>query len=116
MNEQQVLLLDLRDEPAAIAAYDAWHAPGAVPAAVIAGIRAAGIADMRIFRTGNRLVMLLDTTAAFDPVAKAERDAADPAIAAWEALMGELQVPIASAPSGERWTRAGCIFALDEHA
>lgn len=112
--DRQVLLLDLKDEAEAIAAYDAWHAAGAVPAAVVASIRAAGIRDMQIYRAGNRLVMLLDPGADFDPQAKAARDADDPAVQAWETLMDGFQQAIPSAAPGVKWTPAARIFALDE--
>lgn len=110
----EVLLLDLKDEPAAIAAYEAWHAPGTVPAAVVASIRASGITDMQIFRAGNRLVMLLDTDARFDAAAKAARDAADPEIQAWERLMDGFQQAIPGAAKGVKWTPATRIFALHD--
>jgi L-rhamnose mutarotase len=110
----QVLLLDLKDEPEAIAAYEAWHAPGAVPAAVVSGIRRAGITDMQIFRAGNRLVMLLATDATFDARAKAESDARDPDIQAWERLMDGFQRPIPGADPQAKWTSAARIFALHE--
>jgi L-rhamnose mutarotase len=112
--DRQILLLDLKDEPAAIAAYDAWHAAGAVPAAVVASIRDGGIADMQIFRAGNRLVMLLETAAGYDPQAKAARDAADPAVQAWERLMDGFQQPIPGAAPGVKWTAAVRIFALHD--
>uniref|UniRef100_UPI0035C9E293 L-rhamnose mutarotase n=1 Tax=uncultured Sphingomonas sp. TaxID=158754 RepID=UPI0035C9E293 len=112
--ERHILLLDLRDEPAAIAAYDAWHAVGAVPAAVVAGIRARGIADMQIFRAGNRLVMLLEPGAGFDPQAKVGMDAATPEIEAWERLMDGFQQAIPGATPGAKWTAAHRIFALGE--
>ncbi|GHH09883.1 L-rhamnose mutarotase [Sphingomonas glacialis] len=110
----QVLLLDLKDEPAAIAAYDGWHAAGAVPAAVVASIRAAGIRDMRIFRAGARLVMLLDTDAGFDPAAKAASDSADPEIQAWERMMDGFQQPIPGGDPTAKWTAATRIFGLSE--
>lgn len=112
--DRQILLLDLKDEPAAIAAYDAWHAAGAVPAAVIDSIRNGGIVDMQIFRAGNRLVMLLETASGYDPQAKAARDAADPAIQAWERLMDRFQQPLAGAEPGVKWTAAARIFALHD--
>ncbi|WP_242183438.1 L-rhamnose mutarotase [Sphingomonas sp. CARO-RG-8B-R24-01] len=109
-----VLLLDLKDDPAGIAEYERWHAAGAVPAAVTASIRRAGIEDMRIFRAGNRLVMLMETGAAYDPAAKAAGDAADPDVQAWETLMDRFQQAIPAAVPGTKWTEAGQIFALHE--
>ena len=37
---RHVLLVDIVDEPEATAAYEAFHAAGAVPAAIVASIRA----------------------------------------------------------------------------
>ncbi|MBB3693298.1 L-rhamnose mutarotase [Sphingomonas sp. BK580] len=112
MTQRHVLLLDLIDEPASIARYEAWHAAGAVPKAVVASIRTAGIAAMQIFRSGNRLVMVMDVTAAFDPAAKARADAADPDVVAWEALMDGFQQRLPWATAGEKWVEAPLIFDL----
>jgi L-rhamnose mutarotase len=109
---RRVLILDLRDDPELIALYEAHHRPGAVPAAVLDSIRAAGIEDMEIHRCGNRLVMLMETSADFDPAAKAA--AADPAVVAWEELMDRYQQRLAWAPPGAKWLEARRIFALAE--
>ena len=109
---RHVLLLDLRDDAALIEAYERWHAPGAVPPAIVASIRAAGIAAMTIHRAGNRLVMIMDTLPGFDPVAKATSDAADPDVQAWERLMDGFQQPIPGAAPGTKWTAARSIFSL----
>lgn len=108
-----VLLLDLVDDPAAIVAYERWHAAGAVPAAVVASIRAAGITEMQIFRAGARLVMTMETGPGFDPATKAAADAADPDVVAWERLMDGYQQPIPGAAGG-KWTAAARIFSLAE--
>ncbi|HEU4959573.1 MAG TPA: L-rhamnose mutarotase [Sphingomonas sp.] len=114
MSDRHVLLLDLVDDPELIARYEAWHAPGAVPAAVVRSIGAAGIVAMEIHRAGDRLVMVIDTAPGFDPRARAAADAADPDVQAWEALMDRFQRPIPSAAPGVKWTRATRIFSLDE--
>ena len=109
---RHVLMLDLVDDPALIQRYEEWHAAGAVPAAVVASIRQAGVAAMQIFRSGPRLVMILDVTAGFDPAAKAARDARDPDVQAWERLMDAFQQPLPWASTGEKWTPAALIFDL----
>jgi len=114
MSGRHVLLVDIVDEPEAIAAYEAWHAPGAVPAAIVAGIRAAGITAMDIHRTGGRLVMVMDTDATFDADAKAAADAGDPAVQAWEARMDTVQRRLPWAPAGVKWLEARRIFSLAE--
>jgi L-rhamnose mutarotase len=111
--ERHVLLLDLVDDAALIAQYEAWHAPGAVPQPVVRSIRAAGIRSMDIHRAGDRLVMIMETDASFDPDAKAAADAADPDVQAWERLMDRFQRPIPGAVAGVKWTPAARIFSLD---
>lgn len=111
---RHVLLIDLTDEAEAIAQYEAWHAAGALPPAIGASIRAADIGAMDIYRSGNRLVMLMDTGPGFDPAAKAAADAADPAVQAWEAQMDSVQRPLPWAAPDAKWTLATRIFSLDE--
>jgi L-rhamnose mutarotase len=111
---RHVLLIDLADDAEAIAQYEAWHASGALPPAIGASIRAADISAMEIYRSGNRLVMLMETGPAFDPAAKAAADAADPAVQAWEAQMDGVQRPLPWAVPGAKWTETTRIFSLDE--
>jgi L-rhamnose mutarotase len=113
-HQRHCLALDLKDDPDLIARYRAWHAPGGPPAAVAHAIRAAGIMDMEIYLTGNRLFMVMETGPDFSFEAKARADAADPDICAWEKLMWEFQQALPWAAPGEKWLRAERIFALDE--
>jgi len=111
---RRVLILDLKDDPDLIARYQAYHRPGAVPQAVVRSIREAGIEEMEIYRSGNRLVMVMDTTEDFDPGAKAAADAVNPDVIAWEELMDRFQQPLSWAPAGTKWLEADRIFAASE--
>ena len=111
---RHILLLDLVDEADAIARYEAWHAAGKVPAAVTASIRDAGITAMDIYRSGTRLVMVMETDASFDPARKAEADRANPAVVAWETQMNEVQRPLPWAAPDAKWTEAPRIYSLSE--
>jgi L-rhamnose mutarotase len=111
---RHVLLVDIVDEPAATAAYEAWHAAGAVPAPVVASIRTAGIVAMDIYRSGGRLVMVMETDDTFDPDAKAAADAASAEVQAWEAQMDTVQRRLPWAPPGVKWVEAPRIFSLAE--
>ena len=82
----QCLALDLRDDPGLIAEYERWHRAEFIWPEIVASIRTAGILDMQIFRTGNRLVMLMRTAPGFDGEAKAAADAASERVQAWEAV------------------------------
>jgi len=110
---RRVLLLDLKDDPALIAAYEDWHRPGKVPQPVLESIRAAGVISMEIYRSGNRLAMVMETGPGFDAEAKAKADAADPDVVAWETLMSAFQRPLPWAGPGEKWLVAERIFTLE---
>jgi len=110
--QRHILLLDLVDDAEAIARYEQWHAPRAVPAAVTASIRDAGIVSMEIYRSGNRLIMVMETDESFDPVRKAEADASNPAVIAWETQMNSVQRPLPWATADAKWTPAELIYSL----
>lgn len=111
---RHVLVLDLHDDPAAIAAYRHWHRRGGPPAAITNALRAEGIASLEIWQVGDRLVMLMETTPEFDPTAKAARDATNPDIQAWETLMDRFQRRLPFAAEGEKWIAAEQIYSLDD--
>lgn len=113
---RRILILDLKDDPELIAAYEAHHGPGAVPEAIVRSIRDSGIEEMEIYRSGNRLVMVMETGPGFDPAAKAAADAADPAVIAWEELMDRYQQRLPWAPPATKWFEAERIFALSEQS
>ncbi|MDO1530104.1 L-rhamnose mutarotase [Fulvimonas sp. R45] len=106
--------LDLRDDAAAIAEYENWHRPGVVWPEIVASIRAAGIEDMEIFRTGNRLVMVVQVPDGYDAAGKQAADAADPRVQAWERLMDRYQQRLPWARPGEKWVPMRGIFSLVE--
>ncbi len=112
--EKIYYLLDLKDDPDLIARYKAWHAPGAVPVAINASIRNAGIEALEIFLVGNRMMMCLTPGPRFDPVAKAAADAASPEVQDWEALMWEFQQALPFAAPGQKWLPMERIYALSE--
>ncbi|UPG87689.1 L-rhamnose mutarotase [Luteibacter aegosomatis] len=108
----QCLALDLRDDPALIAEYERWHRKEFIWPEIVASIRDAGILDMQIFRTGNRLVMLMRVGEDFDASAKAAADAASERVQAWEALMSTFQQPLPWAKDGQKWVPMERIFDL----
>jgi L-rhamnose mutarotase len=69
---------------------------------------------MEIYRTGNRLVMVMDTDDSFDAARKAADDAANPAVIAWETQMNTVQRPLPWASPDAKWTEAPRIFSLSE--
>lgn len=107
--------VDLVDEPEMIARYREWHAPGGPPAAVTEAIRADGVRDLQIWLVGDRLFMMMEQDAglAADPQGKAARDAANPEVQAWDALMRTFQRPLPFALD-TTWVEMERIYALSE--
>jgi len=105
--------LDLKDDAAAIAEYERWHRPGIIWPEIVTSIRAAGIEDMEIFRTGNRLVMVVNMADDYVPTAKRESDT-DAKTQAWEQLMDRYQQRLPWAEAGQKWVPMGRIFSLKE--
>ena len=106
---QRILLLDLKDDPALIAAYEAHHR--AVWPEVLAHLARHGVTAMKIHRLGCRMVMVMTTDdAVFDAARLAAATASDPVMARWEELMWKFQAPTPWTPPGEKWTPMECIF------
>lgn len=106
------LCCDLKDDPELIAKYEEYHAPGNAWPEIMTSIKNAGITDMRIYRAGNRLFMVMETDETFDPAAKAAADAADPKVQEWETLMDTFQQRMPFAEEGVKWVEMKQIFAL----
>ncbi|HEY0273537.1 MAG TPA: L-rhamnose mutarotase [Chitinophaga sp.] len=104
------LALDLVNDPQAIASYDAWHRQ--VWPEVLQSIRDAGILHMEIYRTGNRLCMILETTDDFSFARKAAMDKANERVQACEALMEQFQQRLPFATEGEKWKLMDKVFDL----
>ncbi|MDQ6761730.1 MAG: L-rhamnose mutarotase, partial [Bacteroidota bacterium] len=72
----------------------------------------AGILDMEIYRTGNRLFMIMETSDDFKFETKAAIDAANEKVQEWEVLMWKFQQSLPWANEGEKWIRMDKIFSL----
>lgn len=106
------LALDLKEDPALIAEYEAHHR--AVWPEVLASIRAAGIERMEIYRAGNRLFMIIEANESFSFARKRELDAADPVVVKWEELMWKYQQKLPFARADEKWTLMDRIFVTGD--
>jgi L-rhamnose mutarotase len=103
--------LDLRDDAEAIAEYERWHQPQHVWPEIVANIRASGIEQMEIFRTGNRLVMVVQVPDDYAAPATRENDAKTQA---WEALMDGYQQRLPWSEPGQKWVPMTRIFSLTD--
>jgi L-rhamnose mutarotase len=106
--------LDLKDDPALIAEYRRYHAPGGPPPAVTRALRASGIESLEIYLCGNRLFMILEAGPDFSPQAKAKADANDVEVQRWEELMWRFQQPLPWSERGQKWVPADKIYDLSE--
>jgi L-rhamnose mutarotase len=104
------LTLDLKDDTALIAAYDAHHQ--AVWPEILESISISGITNMEIYRYSTRLFMIMETTDDFNFEKKAAMDAGNTKVQEWEDLMWHYQQPVKGALAGEKWVLMQQIFQL----
>ena len=103
------LFLDLRDDPALIAEYEAHHR--AVWPEVQQHLREHGVTAMQIWRLGTRMCMVMETDdARFDAARMAQAETTNPRVAEWEALMWRLQAPTPWTPAGRKWVEGALVF------
>jgi L-rhamnose mutarotase len=102
------LALDLKDNPALIAEYEKYHRN--VWPEILQSIKASGIVHMEIYRTGNRLFMIMETNDSFNFATKAKADAANTKVQEWEQLMWKYQQALPIAKPGEKWILMDKIF------
>lgn len=102
------LALDLKDDPALIAEYEEYHRN--VWPEILKSIRDAGIERMEIYRTGNRLFMIMEVSTTFSFEKKATADAASDIVQQWEKLMWKYQQALPGSKPGEKWVLMEKIF------
>jgi L-rhamnose mutarotase len=102
------LALDLKDDPKLIEEYEAYHRN--VWPEILESIRQSGIRAMEIYRTGNRLFMVMETEDHFNFDEKGARDAANPKVQEWETLMWNYQQALPGSASGVKWVLMDKIF------
>ncbi|MEO6133655.1 MAG: L-rhamnose mutarotase [Ginsengibacter sp.] len=104
------LALDLKDDDALIAEYEKMHR--AVWPEIIASIKNADVDNLEIYRTGNRLFLILEVTDDFSFEKKAAMDAANEKVQEWETLMWNYQQALPKSKPGEKWVLMDKIFTL----
>jgi L-rhamnose mutarotase len=104
------LALDLQDDPELIVTYEKYHRE--VWPEIIASIRDAGITRLDIYRTGNRLFMILEADDSFSFEKKAFSDSSNPKVQEWETLMWQFQQALPWAKPGEKWVVMDRVFGL----
>ncbi len=108
--KRYTLALDLVDDPKFITEYEQYHEK--IWAEIRDSITSSGITDMEIYRLGNRLFMIMETTDDFSFDEKGKMDAENPKVQEWEALMWKYQQALPMAKQGEKWLLMNKIFDL----
>jgi L-rhamnose mutarotase len=106
------LALDLVDDKQLISEYEKYHS--AVWPEIIKSITGSGITEMEIYRVGNRLFMIMETTDSFSFDKKGAMDAGNTKVQEWEQLMWKYQQGLPFAKPGEKWMLMEKIFTLSE--
>ncbi len=111
--KRYTLALDLKDDPELIAEYEQWHRQENGWPEIKKSIEDADITNMEIYRTGNRLFMIIEAEDNFSFERKSNMDASNPKVQEWERLMRKFQQPLAWAKEGEKWIIMNKIFQLN---
>ena len=106
------LAVDLIDNPELIAEYENWHKKENAWPEITKSITDSGINNMEIYRTGNRLFMIMETDDSFGFERKAAMDDGNAKVQEWEQLMWKFQQPLSWAKNGEKWILLDKIFQL----
>jgi L-rhamnose mutarotase len=104
------LALDLKDDPGLIAEYETYHQH--VWPEIIDSIKNSGIKVLDIYRTGNRMFMIIEADKSFSFEKKSAADAANKKVQEWEKLMWNFQQALPWAKPGEKWILMDKIFEL----
>lgn len=110
--DRYCLALDLKDDPSLIAEYEKYHQQ--VWPEIIDSIKSSGIEVLDIYRTGNRLFMIIEANENFSFEKKAAADKANTKVQEWEDLMWKFQQAIPGTKPGEKWVLMKKIFSLEE--
>lgn len=105
------LALDLKNDGMLIREYEEYHKK--VWPEILQSIKDAGIRQMEIYRTNNRLFMIMETEDNFSFEKKAAMDGANQKVQEWENLMWKYQQALPGSKPGEKWRLMEKIFSLD---
>ena len=111
MSKRYCLALDLKSDPQLIAEYKRQHER--IWPEITESIKSAGIRDMEIYLLGTRLFMVIEADEQFSFEKKANLDANNPKVQAWEELMWKFQQALPEAHAGEKWLVMERIFKLE---
>ena len=105
--------LELRNDPALIAAYKKAHSKGQTWPEITQGMREVGILDMEIYLIGTKLFMIMDTVPDFNHEKAMAELAKKPRQLEWEAHMAQFQNTSAEATADEKWRLMERIYKME---
>lgn len=105
---------DLVDDPDLITEYKAYHTAEEIWPEITQSLKDAGVLDMQIFSTGNRMFMVMEVDHNFSVERKAHMDLSNPKVQQWEELMWKYQQALPWAISGEKWVGMEEVFDLNK--
>lgn len=106
------LAVDLVDNAASIAEYERLHKSENARPEIRKSILDSGITNMEIYRTGNRMFMIMETNDSFSFENKTAMDMSNDKVQEWELLTWKFQQPLPWAKEGEKWVLMDKIFQL----
>lgn len=104
------LALDLKNDPDLIAEYIEFHKN--VWPEIEMSILDSGIINLEIYNVADRLFMMIEANSDFSFEQKAKKDADNPKVQEWEALMWKFQKALPGSKPGEKWVLMDKIFEL----
>lgn len=104
------LALDLKEDLDLIEKYEAYHK--AVWPEILSSIKNSGIESMKIYRTHNRLFMIIHAKDDFSFETKSKMDSTNPKVLEWETLMDQFQQRLPWAAPGVKWVLMDEIFSM----
>jgi len=110
MLHRYCLALDLKEDQSLFIEYEVYHKK--VWPEILDSIKNSGIEHMEIYRTGNRLFMIIEVNDLFSFEEKQKVDAANEKVQQWETLMWQYQQALPFAKPGEKWVMMNKIFDL----
>jgi L-rhamnose mutarotase len=110
MSKRYCLALDLINDPDLITQYEIYHQE--VWPEILKSIKDSGIQHMEIYRTGNRLFMIMETSDEFTFERKVTMDMNNSKVQQWEELMWKYQQALPHARPGEKWVLMNKIFEV----
>jgi L-rhamnose mutarotase len=107
------LHLELKNDPDLITQYEHYHRD--VWPQVIEAIRHVGILNMKIYRWGNRIFMIMQTSDDYDMQQAANYLNSDPVSIEWEQLMDKFQQRLPGTLLEQKWQLMSRCFDLQHY-